>query len=577
MTPPTFDHYYRYAELTGILNDFAARFPTLCRVTSIGQSYEGRDIWCTVLTNTATGADVDKPALWVDGNIHATEVSPASCAIYTLNKVLTGYGTEAKITRLLDTRTLYIVPRMNPDGAELYLGERHRAVRSSTRPYPRPEEQDGLYRHDVDGDGRILTMRVKDPNGPWTSHPTEPRLLVPREADDAGGDGDEDGRPHYRLLPEGLIRNFDGVTVKLAPPLEGLDLNRNFPVQWAYESAQRGAGPYPTSEPEVRSVVQFIIDHPNITGAITYHTYAGAYLRPYSFRPDDDFTPEDLWTYREIGKAATRLTGYPAVSIFHDFKYHPRETTKGAFDDWMFDHLGVYAWTCELWNPQGQAGISMKKREGEGYQFIDWFRDHPLEDDLKLMRWNDEVLAGKGFVNWYSFQHPQLGEVELGGWDEEYCWNNPPPHLLEKEIAPHADFIIWSALVSPRLEFGGVKVLPLGGSEVEGAYHILAVVQNTGWLPTAITAHAQEQKLVRPVEVEISLPEGATLVSGLPRTEAGQLTGRAMKNHPYDTSDPTTDRAKLEWVVHAPRGSHVTLTASHPRAGRVRQEVELAG
>ncbi|HEY3341724.1 MAG TPA: M14 family zinc carboxypeptidase [Anaerolineae bacterium] len=566
MTTPTFDHYFRYAELTDILNGFAQRFPALCKVISIGKSYEGRDIWCAILTNSASGPDTDKPAFWVDGNIHATEVSPASCAVYTINKILNGYGNDAKCTRLLDTRVLYVTPRVNPDGAELYLDERHHAVRSSTRPYPRPDEQDGLYEHDVDGDGRILMMRIKDPNGPWTVHPSDGRLMIPREADSANEEG-----PHYRLLPEGLIRNYDGVTIKLAPPLEGLDLNRNFPVEWIYESEQRGAGPYPASEPEVRSVVQFITSHPNITGAIAYHTYAGAYLRPFSAHPDDAFYTEDLWTYQEIGKAITRITGYPAVSIYHDFQYHPKEVTKGAFDDWMYDYLGVYSWTCELWGPQQNAGIGMKKPSGEGYQFIEWMRNHPLEDDLKLLKWSDEVLDGKGFVNWAPFQHPQLGEVELGGWNDEYCWRNPPPHLLEKEIAPHADLIIWSVLISPRLEFSTVKVEALG----DGTYHIIAVAQNTGWLPTAVTGHAQEKKLVRPVEVELCLPEGGALVSGQLRVEAGQLAGRALKNRPYETVDPTTDRVRVEWVVRAPPGSALTLKAAHQRAGCVKHVVYL--
>ena len=218
MTTPTFDHYFRYAELTDILNDFAVRFPALCKVTSLGKSYEGRDIWCVTLTSSTGGSDTVKPAFWVDANIHATEISPTSCAVYTINKILNGYGADAKITRLLDTRALYIVPRVNPDGAELYLDERHRSIRSSTRPYPRLDKLDGLYDHDVDGDGRILTMRIKDPNGPWKAHPTDARLMIARDPDDAN----EDGVTHYRLLPEGLIRNYDGVNIKIAPPLEGL-------------------------------------------------------------------------------------------------------------------------------------------------------------------------------------------------------------------------------------------------------------------------------------------------------------------------------------------------------------------
>ncbi len=562
-----FDTYYRYSDLTAILHDLAERFPALCKVSSIGKSYEGRDIWLATLTHTASGPDADKPAFWVDANIHATEVSPSACALYAIHKILNGYGADPQSTRLLDTRVLYIAPRMNPDGAELFLDQRHRRVRSSVRPYPRLDEQDGLYEADVDGDGRLLTMRVRDPNGPWKLHPDEPRLLVPRAPDD-----DPQAGPYYRQLPEGLIRNYDGVTIKLSPELEGLDLNRNFPLEWTFESEQIGAGPYPTSEPEVRAVVQFIVDHPNITGGISFHTFSGVYLRPYGTHPDEHFNAEDLWRFQEIGKHATRFTGYPAVSVFHDFKYHPKQTIKGVFDDWMYDHLGVYAWTCELWSPQQQAGIDLTKRpDGKGSQYIEWYRDHPIEDDLKLLKWNDEQLEGRGFINWYTAQHPQLGEVELGGWDDDYCWRNPPPPRLEKEIAPHADFIVFHALISPRLEFKEITVMPVG----EGAFHIRALVQNTGWLPTHVTDRAKEKKLIRPLEVEIALPEGAALVSGERKVEAGQLAGRALKNTTYWNSDPTDDRAKVEWVVRAPQGSAVTITAVHQRAGKISRTVAL--
>lgn len=567
MTTLTFDTYYRYADLTEILNDIAARHPQLCRVHSIGKSYEGRDIWCVTLTNAATGPDTDKPAFWVDGNIHATEVSPSSCALYAIHKLVGGYGADKRVTRLLDTRAVYVVPRVNPDGAELFLDERHRTVRSSTRPYPRLDKQDGLHEEDIDRDGRILTMRIEDPNGAWKPHPDDPRLMIPRDPLDAADDG-----PFYRLLPEGTIQNYDGVSIKLAPNVEGLDLNRNFPVEWTFESEQRGAGPYPTSEPEVRAVVQFIVDHPNICGGISFHTFSGVYLRPYGTHDDDHFIPEDLWTFKEIGKHATRLTRYPAISVFHDFKYHPKRTIKGVFDDWMYDHLGVYAWTCELWSPQAQAGIDLTRTpNGKGSRFIEWYRDHPVEEDLQLLRWNDEQLDGKGFVNWYPFDHPQLGKVELGGWHDEYCWRNPPPHLLEKEIAPHADFIIWHALISPSLAFREVAVRSAG----EGVYHIRAVVENTGWLPTNIPQRAVEKQFVRPLEVEIALPDGAALIGGDRRVEAGQLAGRALKRTAYWEADPTDDRVKVEWVVRAPPGSEVTLTATHQRAGKIKRSVTL--
>jgi murein tripeptide amidase MpaA len=160
MIKPAFDRFYRYAELTELLNALATEYPDLCAITSIGRSHEGREIWLATLTNARTGPAADKPAFWVDANIHATEVSPSTCALYALYKALSGYGSDPQLTRLLDTRALYIVPRANPDGAEL-LDERTAAF--GRRPGPTlKERQDGLHLADVDGDGRVLSMRVRD-------------------------------------------------------------------------------------------------------------------------------------------------------------------------------------------------------------------------------------------------------------------------------------------------------------------------------------------------------------------------------------------------------------------------------
>ena len=71
MIKPAFDRFYRYAELTELLNALATEYPDLCAITSIGRSHEGREIWLATLTNARTGPAADKPAFWVDANIHA--------------------------------------------------------------------------------------------------------------------------------------------------------------------------------------------------------------------------------------------------------------------------------------------------------------------------------------------------------------------------------------------------------------------------------------------------------------------------------------------------------------------------
>lgn len=559
MPRPTFDRFYRYDELTEILTAWAHERPDVFALESIGESYEGREIWLCTVTNTETGPALEKPAFLVEANIHALEVTGTTAALHLIDHLLAGYGSDERVTRVLDTRTFYVVPRLNPDGPELALADRPRFIRSSTRPWPLDEHVDGLHEEDLDGDGRILMMRFRDPNGSWKTHSDEPRLLVRREPDDTEGD-------FYRVLWEGRIRNYDGVTIKVAPPLEGLDLNRNFPMEWAVESEQYGAGPYPTSEPEIRAMVQAIVERPNITGHIAYHTFSGVHLRPYSSYDDEHFPTQDLRTYELLGEKATELTGYPAVSIFHEFKYDPKQTVKGGANDWLYDHLGIYSWTTEFWSPQREAGI-------EEFRYIDWLRDHPPEDDLKLLRWNDEQLEGKGYVDWYPFEHDQLGEVELGGWDLMYAWGNVPPQFLEREIAPHTELAIWHLLISPRLEVRSAEVEALG----DGSWLVRLVVENTGWLPTSVSQKAVDRKAVRPLEAEITVPDGGRVVGGEQKVELGQLDGRVHRRSLlwWASSDATSDRAKAEWVVEAPAGSVVQVEARHPRAGTVRQELRL--
>lgn len=562
MTDLTFDRFFNYTELTSILESLAEAHPSLCRVESIGTSHEGRAIWLATVTNFDTGPHDEKPALWLDANIHSVEVTGCTAALHLIHKLLSEHGEDRDVTRALDSRTFYIVPRLNPDGAEIALSDKPRYIRSSVRPYPRTDHLDGLHEEDVDGDGRILLMRVPDPNGAWKAHDDDPRLMIPRSPTEHSEDG-----AFYRLLPEGTIRNYDGITIKVAEPLEGLDLNRNFPMEWTTENEQKGAGPYPASEPEVRALVQAVVDRPNITGYITYHTFSGVHLRPYSGHDDEHFPTNDLNVFKLIGARATELTGYPSVSVFHDFKYEAKQIIKGGADDWAYEHLGLYSWTTEFWSPQRQAGLS-------DYHFIEWLKDHPVEDDIKLLAWNDDKLAGKGYVEWYPFEHPQLGAVELGGWDFMYCWTNPPPEFLEAEIAPHSDFAIWHALISPRLEITSLDVESIGGD----AHKVRLVVSNTGWLPSNVTEKAEERKVVRPLEATIALPEGAALVAGERRTELGQLTGRALKRSMlwWGSEDSSTERAKAEWVVHAPNGGAVEIVARHQRAGVVRQQVELS-
>ena len=557
---PRFDIFYRHAELGRLLHDYADARPDLVRIDSIGRSHEGRDIWLAVITQRGTGLDTDKPAFWVDGNIHAGELTASTACLYWLHQLVTGYGQDPATTQLLDTRVVYLCARLNPDGAELALADRPRYIRSSTRPYPFDEPHiDGLTIEDIDGDGRVLFMRMADPHGSWKSHPEDARLMIPREPGEFGG-------TYWRVMPEGTLANFDGLQIQVNRDREGLDLNRNFPAYWRQEFEQVGAGPYPTSEPEVRAMVDFIVKHPNIGAGVSFHTHSGVILRPMGTQADDDMTPEDLWVYKRLSALGEKLTGYPAISIYEDFRYHPKEVISGT-QDWLYEHLGSLFWTVEIWAPNKEAGITE-------YDWIHWYREHPPEDDLKLLRWSDAQCGGLAHVDWYAFQHPQLGAVELGGWDRLNYWRNPPPHLREREAARFPAWLSQIALSLPKLEVLRTEVRALGAD----TWRVRFAVANAGYLPAYVSARALERKTVRGAVFEILLPEGAQLVGGKPRVVGPHLAGHAAKSSLQaflPNREVTADRAVAEWVVRAPRGTRLSMSARADRAGAVHTEIVL--
>ena len=404
-------------------------------------------------------------------------------------------------------------------------------------------------------------MRVEDPNGAWKPYGPDPRLLVAREPDEDGAG------PYYRLLAEGTIRNYDGVLIPSAPERAGIDPNRQFPYKWERKVAGPwNAGDYPGSEPEVGALLRAITDRPNICTYLAYHTFSGVHIRAYSDQNDEQLAADDLWTYEFLGDLATELTGYPSISGYHDFRYHPKSVIRGVGTDWAFDHLGVYAWTTEFWNALRAAGL-------DDAHPLDWWRIHPLDEELQLLAWVDENVP-EGYVDWYPFHHPELGEVELGGWHAALVFRNPPPHLLEAEVAPHSDLAIFQALCSPLLRLRDTIVEPSG----DGTWRVRVVVENSGWLPTNISEKAVEQQAVRSTVARLTLRDGAELVTGTERVDLGQLTGRALKHHAvrqFGNSDDTTDRAVAEWVVRAPAGTTLEVDVRHDRAGVVQTTVEL--
>lgn len=542
----SFDRYLRYDELTSWLHQMAAAHPAVLSVQSYGHSYEGRDLWLATVTDTATGAHDTKPAHWVDANIHSVEVTGGVAALALIQRLVDGYGTDDTVTRALRTRTFYVAPRVNPDGVEWALADQPQFRRSSVREWPWRDAHraPGLHRRDMDGDGRILAMRIVDPNGAWTASDADRRIMRPVPIEGTG-----ESVTRYRVLYEGELLDHDGFTIPTPAPPESLDMNRNFPAGWG--TGVTGSGDHPLSEPEIDALVRAIVARPNVCGYNAYHTSGGVLLRPSSTVSDSALPPMDVWTWKHIGERGNALTGYTVHSVFEDFTFDRSDTMSGAADDWAYEHLGVYGWTTEFWDVV-HAATGVK----QSTHF--WYTGPTEDEELAVLRWSD-AHHPEMFVDWYPFEHPQLGPIELGGWDDMCTWTNPPLGRLAAEVAGHADFAIHQALAAPELEIVHTEVVALGAD----TWRIEAGLANTGWLPTDITARARKEKMVRPIVAQL---DGAEVLGGVGRIELGQLAGRVdarfrRRHH------GTADRALATWVVRAPAGTQVRITASHQRAG----------
>jgi len=560
IAPLPFDHILNYDELTKLLRSWADARPNLVAIESIGTTPQGRSIWFLTITNKKTGAAIDKPALVVDGNMHATEWGGGVAAMHFVWTLLSRYGSDERVTRLLDTRTVYVNPRMTPDGVEETLHE-GRFIRSVARSYPPGPTPPGIYASDIDGDGRSVFMRYRDPNGPWKVPAADPRLMVPRAPDETGGD-------YWRVLPEGMIADYNGVTIGDPPARDPLDFGANFPADLGTAPPSKTAGPFPGSEPEVAAYVRAIAERPNIIEHVTCHTFGGLILTP-PVNIGEQVPTSDRHIYEILGARGAALTGYRAMSYL-DLRSEGREAYIPSAFGWLYNRRGIYSFITEFWNPLKAAGISTETTTESAWLY----GFHSVDDEVKLLRWSDKELGGQGFVPWHPFKHPQLGPVEIGGFDLIRYWYNIQFDRLEKEVAPHSEWLIWMALATPQLSVRSLTADAIA----DNLWRVRLVVENTGWLPSNGSQEAVDQQVVGPVYAEITLPAGARLVTGDPRQSLGQLAGRSDQRSTatwWGYTAGTPDRAYAEWVLAAPAGATIAARASHERAGVAQAHVVL--
>jgi Zinc carboxypeptidase len=554
-----FAHYHTYDETAALLRSWATKYPDLVDLYSVGQSFEGREIWQVTIATKKNLKHTDRPAFFIEGGRHAGEISGIEATLYLIHHLLTNYAADPDISRLIDTKTIYARPMNNPDGSSLYHLTAQ-TLRSTVR--PNDSDGDGLLDEDagddLDGDTFIRQMRKKVTKGKgnWIKDPKDAQGRAMRRVRDGEGD--------YEVYSEGVDSDGDGRYNE--DGIGGLDLHRNYPENWrpmreetGRGQTQGGAGEYPLSEPETRAVFLFLMTHPNIAIVNSLDTAVPMILRgPSTSKSEETMFAADLELIRKFDAKGLELTSYPWAGDTYDvyatrggpnpLTGEPARPTPlfGHGPDFGYSFYGAVWYGNEIWN---------------GGRFVDYDKDN-RHDEWEVLRWNDENRAGKGdFKPWSAFKHPTLGDVEIGGFNPKFYAQNPPPDMLEPWARNEAMFNLYLAQQLPQVRIVSAD----GRSTAKGVYQIDLTVTNDGKMPTALDI-AKRVKMVRPDTCTITLAKGQELLAPV----AGEARQRAAIE--IDWLKPGETKS-VKWQVKG--AGTIKVAVASTRGGLDSKEIEL--
>ncbi len=531
-----FNRYYTAEGLAELSKKIEAAYPDLVKRVSIGKSYEGRDIWMLQVTNYKKGIADRKPAFYVDGNIHSNEIQGAEICIYTAWFLTENFGDVDYVTEMLDDRVFYIVPTINPDARNNYMKEANTGSSPRSGMMPQDDDRDGLVDEDglddLDGDGSVTSMRRKSEYGDFIVDPLDPRKMLQIGPDDV-----VTAQRYEMLGSEGIDNDGDGRVNEDRPGY--YDPNRDWAWKWQPDYIQGGALKYPFSVPANRAVADFVLAHPNIAGAQSFHNSGGMILRGPGAEEDlATYNRADLRIYDAIGqKGQKMLPGYRYLTVYKDLY-----SVFGGELDWFYGSRGVYTFTNEIFSSFAYYKTNTRDRN-QSYDF------------------DQELLAGDAFTPWASYNHPTYGEVEIGGFKKNFG-RATPGFMLEEELHRNMAFALYHAHHMPKISIDKVTEKDLGG----GLREITAIIKNDRMMPT----HASQDlkyKIERPDFVSIS---GVDVQAGMivQNIDLGLTTEQKVNPAKMILSNiPGNSTVTLRWIVSG-RGKY-SITVDSAKGGLI--------
>ncbi len=480
--------YYNYEDLSQKLKELASKNKS-CSVKSIGKSSGGKDIWLLTLSSSEKA----KPALLITAGIDGKHQAGTQITVKLIEQLLN----DANLSKLLEEKTLYFVPSVNPDAIAAYFTKLK--FEKSGNATKTDDDRDGKIGEDgfedLNNDGFITQVRIEDVTGSYIESPDDARILIK-------ADPSKNQVGKYNLISEGFDNDKDG---KFNEDIsEGVNIDKNFTFD--HPVFEKGSGVYVASEPETRALLDFLYLNQNIYGVLTFGMHNNLSEAP---KFDSKLASSRIvksWLENDV-KAAEQVSKlYTEKAAIRDVSKLPM--TKGNFAQTAYYHAGKFSFSTPGWwidkveeKKDSTEAKTEKPKKGEKSE---------VNQEIEFLKWAERNQLNNVFVNWTSIKHPDFPnqKAEVGGF-VPYVMNNPPSKFLDESVVKHKLFLVELMNAMPKIE----TTVPVVEKLDSNLYRITIKVVNKGMLPTYAEI-GDKIRFVSRMKTEIKLNGNQKMVSG---------------------------------------------------------------
>lgn len=556
--PLVFNDYHSPAEVNKYLETAAGANEKITKLHKIAVSTGGHDLYVLEIGPETALLKKTFPAVLVAANMEGTVPIATEAALYLASLLLEKPEVRKEIT-------WYILPIGNPDAAIRFFQKPLVMDARNNRPYNDDmddrTDEDGV--EDLDGNGIITMMRVKNPEGMWLSVPGTPGLM--KQTDWSKGE-----KGIYKLYSEGIDNDNDGQYNEDGPG--GVNIGITFPHLFPFFTAT--GGPWALSEDESYNLVKFIVERPQIAMTVCFGESNNCLVPPRCDRksggdfdkikvPEDiageyNLDPDRTYTMAELMEIAVKRMPAGAeinetmVAAFlglgpvvnplpEDLKFYnkisqqyqeflkginlaakrlgPIDAKDGSFELWSYYHLGVPSFTLDFWSPPDLQA----EKVPEGKEKNEEKQDDADPKEKAWLDFSTKQLGGGGFIPWKPYKHPTLGDVEIGGF-VPFMSNTPPAGMLAGLLKDQVPWVFELVKKLPVIRLAEIEVEPLDAN----LYRVKVWLENTGYLPYP-TAMGKRNKRILPVVVSLAEENHYKIIAGKRRSLITEIPGHGLK------------------------------------------------